>query len=578
MRNICTYFITVIQFVWVGTLIAQTSLKERQAPGEIIYQLEDQTFLAKYTLTCEATKGIYNQVFLAADTILVEYPEQTGNEQIRFRFSQLLFAEEVHQENLTAEVSILTYSDIALSSSFSTMRWVSALREDGTRNFQVDFSPENSSSSSLSFLIKVLDSQGEVIGSRAIDINLSFTRPAPSPGETSVKEEEKKTMSEDDIWNIIQAENSVEGFEKYLILFPSGKYEDLAREKIIFQKEKNTWVYLSGIHTCRSYKDYLAYYPRGKYRGEAENVLKELGCSLEQPGNENITADRPPLDGLETEKTAYQAAVRKGTSEAFKDFLSQYPNGEYSKQVTRQIPFEILQQDFHHDSMFTVVFAYVVPPLTISRIEIEPDQLRYTEANGGENVPQAIQAGNSFFWPEGKFKAEIGPIRGSIYRFESTLISGKKYWVSFKDGTQQVRTLELDSQVPSMEILRVEGLDATQDTLWVEMKGGIPPYSVRFVKRGDPFSSYVHESQLIGDSRRLYLLKNELLKNMYLSGGIYDFFLLDKRKSQYKKNNLPILFSLDAGVNPHLWMYLAPVILLLIVILIIFYRRSTTNS
>ena len=558
--------------------MAQSSLKEGRAAGEIIYQLEDQTFLAKYTLTCEATKGIYNQVFLPSDTILVNFPEQSGKEQVRFRFSQLLFAEEAHQENLIAEVSILSYSDIGLSTPFSTKRWVSALREEGTRNFQVDFSPENSSFSSLKFLIRVLDPAGEQIGLREVGINLLYSRPDPPTVEMSEPEEEKKTMSEDDIWNIIQAENSVEGFEKYLILFPSGKYEDLAREKIIFQKEKNTWIYLSGIHTCRSYKDYLAYYPRGKYRGEAENFLKELGCSLEQAGNENLTADRPPLEGIETEKTAYQAALRKGTSEAFKDFLSQYPNGEYSKQVTRQIPFEILQQDFHHDSMFTVVFAYVVPPLTISRIEIEPDQLMYTEANGGESVPQAIQAGNSFFWPDGKFKAEIGPIRGNIYRFESTLISGKKYWVSFKDGTQQVRTLELDSQVPSMEILRVEGLDATQDTLWVEMKGGIPPYSLRFVKRGDPFSNYVHESQLIGDSKRLYLLKNELLKNMYLSGGIYDFFVLDKRKSQYKKNNLPILFSLDAGVNPHLWMYLAPVILLLIVILIIYYRRSTPKS
>ena len=37
---------------------------------------------------------------------------------------------------------------------------------------------------------------------------------------------------------------------------------------------------------------------------------------------------------------------------------------------------------------------------------------------------------------------------------------------------------------------------------------------------------------------------------MYVTGGIYDFFVLDSRKTQYKKYNLPILFSLDAGVKP----------------------------
>lgn len=129
-----------------------------------------------------------------------------------------------------------------------------------------------------------------------------------------------------------------------------------------------------------------------------------------------------------------------------------------------------------------------------------------------------------------------------------------------------------------MELLRVEGLDATQDTLWIHMKGGIAPYSVRFVKRGDPYSNYLHESKLIEKTGRFYLLKNELLKNMYLSGGIYDFFVLDDRKTQYKKYNLPILFSLDAGVNPHLWKILAPIILVMMSILIFLYRKSSLRD
>ena len=558
--------------------LAQPSIEKKAGPGEVLYQIGDQTFLASYDFTCQVSKGIYNQSFSFGDDLIADFSGKGEDEQVQFRFANLVFAEPEHQENFTLEVGILSYSGMDLSQSPASNTLVSALREDGTKGMGLNFIPRPVPSAEIKFHLQIFNAQGEPLGASDPSFTMDFLRPEPSSEveDQNKPVESSRPLSEDEVWNIVLAENSVDGFEKYLLMFPSGRYEDLARDKLLLVKEKNSWIYLSGLHTCKAYQNYLGYYPRGMYRKEAEAFLAELGCAgtAVKPSTEEI----PALIDTDSEESSYRTAIRTGTISAYKDFVSQFPNGSFTQQMIRRIPFEILQQDFHHDSMFTVVFAYVVPPLTISQIEIEPDGLLYREQDKADGVPAAIKAGNSFFWPDGRFKAEVNPIRGSIYRFEATLITGKKYWVSFRDATGQVQTLELDSQVPSMEILRVEGLDATQDTLWIGMKGGISPYSVRFVKRGEPYSNYVHESKLKEKAGSFFLLKDELLKNMYVTGGIYDFFVLDSRKTQYKKYNLPILFSLDAGVNPHLWKILGPIILLLMGILIFLYRKSSLRD
>ena len=474
-----------ILFCMLGSLIqAQPAIDKQAGPGEILYRLGDQTYLASYNFTCQVSKGIYNQAFSLGDSLIADFSESGGDERIQFSFSKLIFAEPDHQEKFNLEVSILSYSGMDLSNSPTQNTLVSSLREDGTKAIELNFIPRQVPSGEIKFHLQVFHDQGEPLGTSGPSFAIDFLRPAPPSEVKDQPVESSRSLSEDEVWNIVLAENSVDAFERYQLIFPNGKYEDLARDKLLFLKEKNSWTYLSGQHTCKAYQNYLAYYPKGMYRKEAETLLGELGCTggAVRPTSEEV----PVMIGENSEESTYRAAINRGTISAYKDFVSQFPNGSFTQQMIRRIPFEILQQDFHHDSMFTVVFAYVVPPLTISQIEIEPDGLLFQEGDEAEGVPAAIKAGNSFFWPEGRFKAEVSPIRGSIYRFEATLITGKKYWVSFKDATGQVQTLELDSQVPSMEILRVEGLDATQDTLWLGMKGGISPYSVRFVKRGEP--------------------------------------------------------------------------------------------
>ncbi|MEM9717914.1 MAG: hypothetical protein AAGA10_01615 [Bacteroidota bacterium] len=569
----------------IQSLSAQAPQTDERRDGEIVYREKGQAFLAEYSVNCIAEKGDFGQNFGLRDSILINYPGQTGDESLKFNFSSLVFAEKAHQKDFHGELLVHKFEGLVPYPDQGPAGW-DAENSGGAEVVRVQFTPENVLRASVSFELRILDRQNKLLGqaffTRNIQIEreqiVSETPPEPTP-QVPIS-----TLSEDEIWNIFLAENMVESFEKYRIMFPDGKYRDIATKKILLLKEQNSWVSLSSRNTCSSYQDYLEIYPKGSFREEAITRMKKLGCDAEgqnSPPNdsqqyEDTGQDVASNEEVDLERVAYDAAIQVGTTKAFKEYLSAYPNGRFSRALIQKIPFEVLQQDHVQDSLFSVVFAYVVPPLSVLKIEVAPDELIFEKAS--QTASSSIVEGNTLFWPEGNFKSKINAIRGNIFRFEAALPTGKTYWVTFQDRSGQTLSLELDSKVRSMEIVKAAGLDATFDSLVVNVTGGLPPYYIRFVRRGEPFKNYEHEAELVKMESGFYLPKNEILDNTYLTGGIYDFYILDKRKSQYKKYHLPVIFSLDAGVNPYLWQILAPIILILIIALIVFYRRNAQNN
>ena len=568
----------------IHNLFAQSPHAENRRDGEIVYRLDGQAFLAEYVFNCVVQKGVYSQNFGLKDSIRVDFTQATGPESAQFHFSNLVFAEGSHRRNFRAEVRVLDFSGIQPRSTSGPSQWNSE-NSGGAEVVRLEFIPEEVPLSWVNFELRILDKGNELLGQAFFSRGIQFERKAieipPQPTPEPTPTVPISTLSEDDIWNIFLTENTVESFEKYRIMFPNGKYGDIAMKKILQLKEQNSWTSLSGRNTCNSYKNYLEIYPLGTFREEAMKRMKELDCSstgLDSGSHDSNefedSREDDTANDIDLDLAAYNSALSIGTPKAYKEYLSAYPNGRYSNVLIQKIPFEVLQQDHLQDSLFSIVLAYVVPPLSVLRIEVAPDEFVFEKASSNFS----IDGGNTFYWPEGKFKSRIHSIRGNIYRFEATLPTRKTYWVTLQDNTGQKLTLELDSKVRSMEILRASGLDATFDSLVVDVTGGLPPYYVRFVRRGEPFKNYEYESELLKTGSEFYIPKNELLDNTYLTGGIYDFYVLDKRKSQYKKYHLPVIFLLDAGVNPYLWQILAPIILILIIGLIVFYRKNAQNN
>ena len=561
---------------------AQSPQPEQRRDGEIVYTIDGQAFLAEYMFNSVVQKGNFSQNFGIRDSIRIDFTQASGPESVQFNFSNLVFAEKSHRNSLRGEIRVLDFSGVQPIGAFEPSDW-DAESSGGAEVVRLPFTPDEVSQSWVNVELRILDKANSLLGQAFFSRSQHYERkPAESkPQPTPTPSVPISTLSEDDIWNIFLTENTVESFEKYRIMFPNGKYGDIAMKKILQLKEQNSWTSLSGRNTCSAYKDYLEIYPRGTFRDEAVKRMKELDCSssgLDSPSNDSDQPEDSFQDEagneMDLDMAAYNAAVKAGTPKAYKEYLSAYPNGRFSNVLLQKIPFEILQQDHLQDSLFSVVIAYVVPPLTVLKVEVAPDEIVFEKASSNFS----IEEGNTFFWPEGRFKSRIHSIRGNIYRFEATLPTRKTYWVTLMDKSGQTMTLELDSKVRPMEIVKASGLDATIDSLIVDVKGGLPPYYVRFVRRGEPFKNYEYESELLKAESGFYVPKNELLDNTYLTGGIYDFYVLDKRKSQYKKYHLPVIFSLDAGVNPYLWQILAPILLVLIIGLIVFYRKNAQKN
>ena len=90
------------------------------------------------------------------------------------------------------------------------------------------------------------------------------------------------------------------------------------------RKEREFWRATGADGTASGYRKYLRRYPEGIH---AERAI----AGLERLAAKSDTAEE------KAERAAYQAAVRSGTPQAFRDFVKAYPDGNYTAAAKREL-------------------------------------------------------------------------------------------------------------------------------------------------------------------------------------------------------------------------------------------------
>ena len=149
----------------------------------------------------------------------------------------------------------------------------------------------------------------------------SDTSPAPRPDADADARREYQSA---------ERTGTRRAWEDFLARYPSGRYSDLARDRLAKldpapaprpdsdAEVRREYQSAERIGTRKAWEDFLAKYPSGRYPDLARDRLAKL---------DPAPAPRPDADA--DVRREYQAAERIGTRRAWEDFLAKYPSGRY---------------------------------------------------------------------------------------------------------------------------------------------------------------------------------------------------------------------------------------------------------
>lgn len=118
---------------------------------------------------------------------------------------------------------------------------------------------------------------------------------------------EAKELYDERSWSDAQAEKTVQSFERYLQIHGHGKYVAEAKDSI----ESLHWQEATSANTFKSFQHYIDAYPNGRFANQAKSKQTSL-----------LADDAPFLE-----------ARKKGTENAFKTFLAQFPGHKRESDV-----------------------------------------------------------------------------------------------------------------------------------------------------------------------------------------------------------------------------------------------------
>lgn len=430
--------------------------------------------------------------------------------------------------------------------------------------------------------------------------SIFLSLPLSSLAETAIMFQQ---LSEAEYWKLVLEENSLDAYQRYMLEFPEGSHYDEAVEKVVVLRDEQAWQNALGENTPASFSRYLKIYPRGIH---VEDARKKL--NLEQPtkvakNTRGPATENPsPTPSVEksfptpsepvktepkvTERSSWQLAEESGNPDLFKQYLQDYPSGKNRREAITRIPMEFsLTRSDSIDSMFFLTVRYAEKPVNIVTAEMPNQGLQYIqETQGGDGRSSSRRRGRVgeetryFFWPEGDLTAFISDEDELSTEMVISVGSKNKYQLKLEDASGDSWNIELESSLPSLELLGVVGVDGTMDTAFFTIKGGIPDYYVRVVKKGKDVNDYIHEAPLSKDraENTWYLDKSYLVNSGIVPSGNYEVYVLDSRKLEHIKYIRPLTIGSGLLVsNMNIYTYLLiPIILLIIWLFLNWSKKS----
>ena len=120
----------------------------------------------------------------------------------------------------------------------------------------------------------------------------------------------KRKLNEEGLWTEVKLRNTTDALERYLSLFPKGKYYEKALGQIDTLEEEADWEKAQRRDTLEGYKRYKRRYPKGKYLPLAKDRIEQLLLPKEPQPQEKVPVEThdsnskqvskgsPPLVGL----------------------------------------------------------------------------------------------------------------------------------------------------------------------------------------------------------------------------------------------------------------------------------------
>jgi len=131
-------------------------------------------------------------------------------------------------------------------------------------------------------------------------------------------------------WGITELEGSLAAYLEYRRAFPKGKYYEEALEKMEELEEKTEWEAALRRDSLATYERFLENYPSGRYHSEAKSRI------------EAILAKKRAEAAERKEAQMWQKATQKHTKTSYQHYLSVYPQGKYVSEAEETL--EKLQQ------------------------------------------------------------------------------------------------------------------------------------------------------------------------------------------------------------------------------------------
>jgi len=438
---------------------------------------------------------------------------------------------------------------------------------------------------------------------------------------------------EDETWEQIQAENTEEAYMRYTIEYPEGKYIEQAQEQIINLRDDNFWETVLEDNTSASYRRYMKIYPRGRHLAEAK---EKLGLNNSPPeespftdggsstvaenrprGNENRPssppvaeaptrkpvetepapnetviaepkpADTEPKPAIDPEEALWSEARKTGTEVSYRNYLTEYPNGKYVNDAIGRVPMELdMLRSNTADSVFVLTIKYAERPVSVKRVELLGDTMRYFPEESPETVSSSELLDGTIIkeykWGAGRFSADVTPVNPITTEMIITLGTEREYRMYIEDVDGNQREVNLAGGVSALELLGVLGYEPDNDTLFLTIRGGQPEYYARIVDMGQDVNNYLHEEILKPDiyENTWYLAKSNLIKENKIPSGNYDVYVLDSRKLESVKYTRSVTFGTGHLVSNLEFrkFLLIPLGLLILVLVIRWIRKSNSQT
>jgi formylglycine-generating enzyme required for sulfatase activity len=157
-------------------------------------------------------------------------------------------------------------------------------------------------------------------------------------------------------WAKAEKINAKTVYEQFVVLYPDGKFTEIAKAKINVINDEATWKYACRLNQENAYARYISKFPNGKYRQEAEQKIKILGedkywertMSYDNyiayseylrlyPNGRYVIVAQQAIDTILNIDDVWEKVVAENTIKSYEEFVEQHPESTFVVEAKQNV-------------------------------------------------------------------------------------------------------------------------------------------------------------------------------------------------------------------------------------------------